>query len=582
MSPAERGPAVPVDEGRRWFLKTIIVGGIAAAAAHELHLGPFADHDKTDVPHEFDGQLSLDNIDEIKDRAAELAKHSEQELAAYLLESKHVSFDEEYPRIKESMLWARKEAVFPLVDPKGDIDKGLDHASPNVPVQKPLLVLLSLMSDAGIDYEITSLATSSEHGEGSHHYQGRGCDIHQGESTLEIMKFVNAMHAHKIVAMDELFAPGNPQGLGLNDGAPGAGNEGNHIHLSTKALENPRERYLDPTEAEVFVDDKAAHVAKQLGVTPATYFNIDADSATKLRKETGGFAGSEEVVQGVFPPSVMHWKEHIEAAAERTGLPANFIATLVTIESCGNQRAASGADAHGLIQVVPHYHRERIDRISGKRFKEGEAGDADRAQYLKDHPAKSLMIGADFLKELVAAAREVRPDLDPEDPVIYMRAAAGYNGGQGNIDAGFSHWPLESKLYAVYVSAFYADVCMAIGLKKAGVNSDDIAEALKSPAMTERMRAFREFGRKSTYDDYSRAYRRLEVPHPGVKDDKIVDIQTRTLVRLMAAGYDKYSNRGGEVIAGMPPALTFWTAHGGFGTLRASAANNEWLHRLAG
>jgi hypothetical protein len=572
---------------RRHFLGLIVAGGAAIYLADRYDVGPFADddHHEAVAPPSSSEAIGFDDVEGVKKRAEQLEKHSEQELAAYLLEAKHVSFDDKFPRVRESMTWAAKSGAFPLVNPEGDINKGLDDCSPNVPAQKPLLVTLALLNDAGIDFTINSLATSSDHMPTSHHYMGRGCDIAQDDNTVTVMRFIHNLNKEGIVAVDDLFAPGNPEGLGLNDGKAGVGNEGNHLHFSTQPAEHVKEVYQDPADAVLFPAQHIEGLIKsELGIDISTYFNIDRDKADKLIAIESEAYKTHKIAEGIFPPSVMQWKKEIERASKHYHVPANLIASLITIETCGIASASSAASANGVMQVVPSAHGARIDKISGRDFK----NDDERAEYLREHPEKCIMIGTSYLAELFESARKVHSDLDPYHPAVYARVAAGYNGGPNKIKQDFSQWPLESQKYANFASAFYVDACVSNVLTvKGGLDeAEKVTAAMQSPAMVGRMRTFRALGPLGNdvpYKTYSDRYRALEQAHPGVTDDEVTNWPARTAYNLLAAGYDNDSVSAvrTRVTTGLTPGLAFWTAHGGYSSFNADPANVAWAAEAA-
>ncbi len=575
---------------RRDFLDKVVVGAVAWGIVRSNLLFDPAEPDKSEenplletAPSE-DQLIDPDHIDALSSRAEELNDYSTEELAGYVLESKRITFDSDYPRIEESMKWAKEKGVFPLVNPQGDIRSGVKNVSPTVPVQKPLLIALALISDVGLEAEITSLSTSSEHGQGSHHYRGRGVDIATPEQPIQLMRFLNRLNAEGIVAVDELFAPGNPGGFGLNEGQPSGATEGNHIHFSTIQEENWREVELLDKDSKMFEDERANDAAENLGINPGSYFNITREQGQQLA-EQGGFEhglANESLLTELFPAEVSARAEAIEFAAQEAGISPNFLATIATIESAGIETATSNADAYGITQIVVEYHRERIDRLSGINFPTEEAGDQDREEYLLNNPDVALRVGADYLKELLVASRTANPELNPNHPAIYARTAAGYNAGPERVSQDWAEWPFESQMYANYVTAFYIDTSVAGALRSSEMSSEEVSRAMVSESLYARMVAFRAFGPKDGYDDYSDAYRLLEVSHPGVDENvTIVNPEARTLYNLAKANYESFDNEALSVTRGLPPAVQFWVAHGGFNLLRSSEENAQWQDELA-
>ncbi len=131
-------------------------------------------------------------------------------------------------------------------------------------------------------------------------------------------------------------------------------------------------------------------------------------------------------VLSIFTPEVRHWEQHIVSWSAQYALPAELIATVMQIESCGDPRALSGAGAQGLFQVMPFH------------FQPGEdAGD----------PGTNARRGLDYLARALELG-DGRVDL----------ALAGYNGGLSRISQPPDAWPAETQRYVAWGSAIYADV----------------------------------------------------------------------------------------------------------------------------
>ena len=581
QSPQTSNDEGPVDRGRRAIIEAGIYG-----AGLLLFRKPF----HGDVPSRELGppvpslEIKSSDEDSIRSRAEELSGYSVERLAQYLIDADNISFDPETPRIKTSIEWAALEGVFPLVDPEGDIKDGLQDVSPFVPVQKPLLVVLALLNDAGLNVEVNSIATSSEHSQSSNHYQGRGVDLAINKDSVEAMQFISRLHTSGIVKIDELFDPSNTDRLGLSDGKPSAYTEKSHIHFSTAEVAT-QERIPRPVLFEKATED-TAKILDELNISPASYFNLDRNDATRLAKTAGFDSKGASSLLPVFPAEVAKYKESIQRTAKKYSVSPNFIAAIMSIETSGRSDLSSSADAHGVIQVVPKYHRDRIDRIAGQQFD----NDAARGRYLLDNPEASIEIGSDYLAGLLAKARKDQPELDPNDSAIYARAAAGYNGGPARTKEQFEQWPLESKKYANFMSAFYLDVSVAGELRnRADMSDEQIALSMRSETMYARMVAFRAMGASQGnggYKSLSDAYRRVEVASPGCiqsGEDEIiiVDAKTRALYNLALAGYDNFKNDAALITPGLPPALTFLNGHGNIRMFNGSRANTDQADALA-
>lgn len=560
--------------GRRDFLK---LGGAAAGALILYRIGntvadffggeegqPLAEITEIDPPV---AHVELE-AEALKDRAEQLEKYNVESLANYLL--KRAEFDEDTPRVRESMEWARKFGVLPLVNPEIAAKDTRDFAqlSPFVPVQAPLLITLALLTDAGLKPRITSLATSSEHQPGSHHYQGRGVDLSLSDKTSAMVAALELLHREEIIGVDNLVL------------------EGNHLHVSTVEVETK-----EPGPAiELFSSGSAAYdAAEELGITAASYFNMTREQGDALSQQ-GGFGSEEarELLKPLFPPAVTQFEDAIHAATAAvlnstgTYISPNFVASIMTIETSGRDDLTSGEDAHGVIQVVPRHHRESIDQLAGHDF---GGDDVARGAYLRNNPTVSIEVGAEFLAELVEKARRDNPDLPENHPAIYARAAAGYNGGPRNTRRAFGSWAKESKIYANLVSAFYVDVAIAGKLKAGGHDDDAIQNALISDSMHARTAAMRSMGvtaASTPYELLSESYRRFEGLRPGVGEGlTITNAVDRATFHLARAGYEGFANDAQIVPKNLPPALTMALAHGGIHLFNGSEMNVTWARQLS-
>jgi len=129
-------------------------------------------------------------------------------------------------------------------------------------------------------------------------------------------------------------------------------------------------------------------------------------------------ASTTNVLSPIFTPEVQHWAPSIQHWADEYGLPADLIAVVIQIESCGDPRALSPAGASGLFQVMPFH------------FTAGENPfDADT------NAARGLEYLADGLR------------LASGEPAL---ALAGYNGGHAVIGLPSSDWATETQRYVTW------------------------------------------------------------------------------------------------------------------------------------
>lgn len=127
----------------------------------------------------------------------------------------------------------------------------------------------------------------------------------------------------------------------------------------------------------------------------------------------------------LFTPEIQHWSADLARWAGEHNLDPNLAATVMQIESCGNQDARSSAGATSLFQVMPFHflvHENAYD------------------------PEVNALRGMNYLaKSLEKAGGDAR------------LALAGYNGGIGVIGRSESAWPAETIRYAYWGSGIYQD-----------------------------------------------------------------------------------------------------------------------------
>lgn len=105
-------------------------------------------------------------------------------------------------------------------------------------------------------------------------------------------------------------------------------------------------------------------------------------SATELRlarylsrRYVVGLAATEEMVQAAY------------AAAEQVGLDPLLLLAVAAVESSFNPFAESVMGAKGLMQIIPKYHRQKLEDLGG-----------DEALF---DPQANILLGARILKEYV-------------------------------------------------------------------------------------------------------------------------------------------------------------------------------------
>lgn len=134
--------------------------------------------------------------------------------------------------------------------------------------------------------------------------------------------------------------------------------------------------------------------------------------------------------------SVAVWWPEIETAANNHDIEPDFLAIIVTVESCGDPNAGSGAGAQGLTQVMPGTASD-IARQRGIPFSAEQIW----------NPETNLDFGAYYLSQQLKAFGTVE------------MAAIAYNGGPGTAmkyqqGAGL---PLETQRYREWVTGMWSE-----------------------------------------------------------------------------------------------------------------------------
>lgn len=337
-----------------------------------------------------------------------------------------------------------------------------------------------------------------------------------------------------------------------------------------------------------FENPAAEIVAKELHITPATYFVVTPETVKAM---TNGRFMRHDKLLPTFAPGVRRYEQELTAAAEATNLPVNFLAAITTIESAGDDTARSGADAFGLVQVVPRYHIDGFiqygylpKNASYQDYQNAQAGKKSLinvSEYQKAFvdPLASLTVGAAYLRDCLDSAQAAHPELDPDSPVVYAWAASGYNGGIALTEADFSSMPQESQLYVNHVIRILMDVEIAARLSEQGMADGDVVKALWSNEMNARAYAYGQLADKVADYDY-RAHLLTEV-EPGLPDHSS---DPKTDVGEAAhKAYEDYLHNRADVptpnrLYSIPasPGLRIWLEGGGASLFDRVQANADW------
>ncbi len=131
-------------------------------------------------------------------------------------------------------------------------------------------------------------------------------------------------------------------------------------------------------------------------------------------------------ISSAFTNEVQHWGPDIGRWAAEYGLPADLIATVMQIESCGHPQVESTAGAIGLFQVMPFHFGAGEDPLLP------EVNAARGLRYL----ARAFELAAGELSLTLA----------------------GYNGGHGLIGRPPADWPSETQRYVRWGSRILEDI----------------------------------------------------------------------------------------------------------------------------
>ncbi|MDZ4770204.1 MAG: transglycosylase SLT domain-containing protein [Chloroflexota bacterium] len=127
----------------------------------------------------------------------------------------------------------------------------------------------------------------------------------------------------------------------------------------------------------------------------------------------------------LFTPTIDHWNADIQRWARQYDLDPNLLATVMQIESCGDDTVSSVAGAQGLFQVMPFHFTSGENQID---------------------PDTNALRGANHLNFCL--------DYADGDTGLAM---ACYNGGHGVIDSPIESWYSETQRYHRWGTAIYAD-----------------------------------------------------------------------------------------------------------------------------
>ncbi len=165
--------------------------------------------------------------------------------------------------------------------------------------------------------------------------------------------------------------------------------------------------------------------ASNKATTPtSSFYEINAISGERISNQPVDLI--EDLNRTAFTPEVQRWGAQIERWAEDYDLPAELVAIVMQIESCGDPTAVSSAGARGLFQVMPFHFG------AGEDWMDSEINAARGMEYL----AHSYRLS------------DGKIDL----------TLAGYNGGHSVIARHPSTWPAETQRYVYWGTGIWGDL----------------------------------------------------------------------------------------------------------------------------
>jgi hypothetical protein len=171
--------------------------------------------------------------------------------------------------------------------------------------------------------------------------------------------------------------------------------------------------------------------AYMLGLSTETTYEVVETNHPFYAHSAVGPDASASPLSPVFTDEIQHWAVEIKAWAVVYQIDPNLIATLIQIESCGDPLVSSPAGAQGLFQVMPFHFATGEDMLdvqtNAKRGLDYLAGSLQRSE---GHVGLAL---------------------------------AGYNGGHGVINRGWSAWAAETQRYYYWGSRIYAEAVSGMG-----------------------------------------------------------------------------------------------------------------------
>jgi soluble lytic murein transglycosylase-like protein len=157
------------------------------------------------------------------------------------------------------------------------------------------------------------------------------------------------------------------------------------------------------------------------------------DAQTPLRPE------SEAITSPWIPATVKKWDKPINEMAKKYKVDPNLIAIIITLESGGDPKAHSEADAKGLMQITPPTGKDIAAKFVKKPVSKYDLFD----------PNTNIEFGTAYLAWLRDEFGE--PSQGPDWNSTVELIAAGYNGGPGaanSVEQGKGLKDIQTVIYS--------------------------------------------------------------------------------------------------------------------------------------
>ncbi len=317
----------------------------------------------------------------------------------------------------------------------------------------------------------------------------------------------------------------------------------------------------------------ATAVADSLHITAGSYYKLTPEVVATV-SDSGIFYHTTDHLAPIFFPAIHEHEDIIIEASNEFGVPPNMLASLASIESAGITEVRSGADAYGLVQVVPKYHFDKFvaylpPEASLEDYnlaRNGGSSVVPKETYVSvfTDVRNNTYAGAEYLAECIHSAEKHNPNTPKV--ITYALAAAAYNGGVGNTSKGYGKMKLESQLYVNHIARILLDVETAFVLEKQGLNGDEILRAMQSQKMNAIGYAYDKLPRGNDLKDYEEQAGWIS---------KLSDLsEAPAEFRNNVIRY--YEKQVSQYTAPMTPGMRIWSCGGGDSLFLGDEANKNW------